>query len=349
MNPRPTRPGFTLIELVISLAIASVLAVAVTTAIYIATRSVPSRGDNLYTSTDLLYMNDTLRTELEMATSITNVSNHAIEFTVPDRTGDTIPETIQIGWSGVAGEPLRTRLNGGAWSTVISRVDTLTFTPVTSTKQVFAGTQTPVITQTEIDGGFTTGGWSPIFSGNRTGIQIAPSLPAGTKWRLVGVDFYLRWQQAQASDILEVSAGKAVTSVTDPWKHSVAELSRSDVQGSGSWVVVPLRTPWLADTEKVIVQLYNKQGSSTPEVRILPLTSMPQGLKVLGKLHDDWVELALTSISVKVRYETMTADESLAEVDTLAIESVKVQMGFAQGIADSTFEVRPLAQAEDLR
>lgn len=349
MKQYASRTGFTLIELVMSLAIASVLAVAVTSAIYIATRSVPSRGDNLYTSTDLLVMDDTLRTELEMATAVLSVTNTSIEFEVPDRNSDTIPENIELGWSGVAGDPLRQRINGGAWSTVIAEVDDLVFTPTGGNTQTFAGSLTPVVTPTQIDGAFTDGGWSPIIPGYRTGFQIAPSLPNSTRWRLVGVDLYLRWRDSSAGDVLEISAGKAVTSITDPWKHSVVELVDGDISRSGDWIAVPLRTPWLAHDEKVNVHIFNKEGGSNPDFRIKLSTSMPQGLTYQYAIYDDWVLSPTVAISAKVRYETITADEEQTEVDTLAIDTIKVQMGFSDGISSTTMQARPLASAEDQR
>ncbi len=332
-----------------SLAIASVLAVAVTSAIYIATRSVPSRGDNLHTSTDLLLMDDVLRTELEMATAIISVTNTSIEFEVPDRNSDTIPENIELGWSGVVGDPLRQRLNGGAWSTVIAEVDDLVFTPSGGNTQVFAGTLTPAVLQTEIDGAFADGGWSPIFPGKRTGFQIAPSLPDGTRWRLVGVDLYLRWRDSNAGDMLEISAGKAVTSITDPWKHSVVEFGDGDIDQNGEWKDVPLRTPWLAHDEKINIHLFNKEGTSRPDYQIKIFTSMPAGLAYQLAVFDDWVLSTAAAISVKVRYETITVDETQADTATLAIKAVKVQMGFSDGIVTTVMQARPLAHAEDQR
>jgi hypothetical protein len=44
--------------------------------------------------------------ELQYATAINQRSATLIEFTVPDRSGDGVPETIRYEWSGVPAIPL---------------------------------------------------------------------------------------------------------------------------------------------------------------------------------------------------------------------------------------------------
>ncbi|MDD4889666.1 MAG: hypothetical protein PHU85_07020, partial [Phycisphaerae bacterium] len=59
-----------------------------------------------------------LTTDLSLATSFTERTDRAVTMTVPDRTGDSQPETIRYAWSGVAGDPLTRQINGGPVVTI---------------------------------------------------------------------------------------------------------------------------------------------------------------------------------------------------------------------------------------
>jgi hypothetical protein len=65
--------------------------------------------------------------ELQCATGFTSRSGRAVEFTIPDRTGDTLAETVRYEWSGTAGSPLLRTFNGGNAAAVVSKLETLSF------------------------------------------------------------------------------------------------------------------------------------------------------------------------------------------------------------------------------
>ncbi len=339
--------AFTLIEMVLSLAIASILALAVNSAIYIATRSIPTRGDAMSTSSDLLFLDDVLRTDLELATAIISATATSVEFEVPDRNGDDIAERIELDWSNIAGDPLLQRVNSGSWSPVVGRVDDLAFTTANTTLPVFTGTQTPSPSPVTINGRFTSGGWSPLNVGKQIAVQVDPSIPAGTSWRLTGVDLYMRWDGSGADDVLEVSAGRDVFSVSDPWRHTMLELAGGTIVSGGAWITVPLRTPWLDRNESIKIRILNKAGDAPVSYRMKTLSAMPTGLLLFTELFGSWTTLGLTSCAIEVRYETMVT--GAVESDTLAIESVKLDMGFGTGVSDAALTARPLAAAKDLR
>ena len=58
-----------------------------------------------------------LLADLEFALAFSEKTDHALTFTVPDRDGDFISETIRYAWSGTPGDPLTRQYNGGAVAT----------------------------------------------------------------------------------------------------------------------------------------------------------------------------------------------------------------------------------------
>ena len=106
------RSGFTLVELVVSLAIMTVLLGAMTSAVLMASRALPDEEGLPERTTAAIAATERISRDLALATSITLADEHAVEFTVPDRGhGDAGPETIEYTWSGVAGDPLEFSYN----------------------------------------------------------------------------------------------------------------------------------------------------------------------------------------------------------------------------------------------
>jgi prepilin-type N-terminal cleavage/methylation domain-containing protein len=118
------RCGFTLIELLLSAAILAVLSVAMGSAVLIASRAIGHRGADSSASRSVAASDalENLRAEIRTATSFTERRAAAVTFTVPDRDGDGIDETIRYAWSGVAGAPLTRAYNGSAPETLAEDV-----------------------------------------------------------------------------------------------------------------------------------------------------------------------------------------------------------------------------------
>ena len=103
---RTPRTGFTLIELVVSLAITSILMVAIGSAIVLAGGAIPRTNDPMIPTDDAYDVGNDMAAELEFATAFSERSVWAVEFFVPSRDGDNTPERIRYEWSGTAGDPL---------------------------------------------------------------------------------------------------------------------------------------------------------------------------------------------------------------------------------------------------
>ncbi len=107
------RPAFTLAELVVSMAVMSVLLVGLASAVLIASRSLPGPESRLEQSARTAAALDTIVEDLRLASWFLEHTDTATTFAVPDRNGDGRPERIRYAWSGTPGDPLTRQLNGG--------------------------------------------------------------------------------------------------------------------------------------------------------------------------------------------------------------------------------------------
>ncbi|MDO8631262.1 MAG: prepilin-type N-terminal cleavage/methylation domain-containing protein [Phycisphaerales bacterium] len=117
------RRAFTLVELMLSMAVMTVLLGGLASAMMIASRAVPDRSTPLGATLDSAYAADQLAAELFVAKTFTVRSATAVEFTVADRNNDTVDETIRYEWSGAPGAPLTRKYNIAAAVTVLSDVN----------------------------------------------------------------------------------------------------------------------------------------------------------------------------------------------------------------------------------
>jgi hypothetical protein len=101
---------------------ASILLVGLSSSLFIALRATETTAtptsSRIKASEALLE----LQADLEFAQAFTEQSARAITFLVPDRNGDTRPETIRYAWSGTPGDPLTRQYNGGAAATFLEDV-----------------------------------------------------------------------------------------------------------------------------------------------------------------------------------------------------------------------------------
>jgi prepilin-type N-terminal cleavage/methylation domain-containing protein len=110
--PNHCYAAFTLIEMLVSIAVMAVLVTGIASAIVLATRTAEGAaqpGD----LADAAGVVDQITAELAVALSFSERTATAVTFTVPDRDGDEAPETIRYAWSGVAGDPLTRAYKGG--------------------------------------------------------------------------------------------------------------------------------------------------------------------------------------------------------------------------------------------
>ncbi|HRX84934.1 MAG TPA: prepilin-type N-terminal cleavage/methylation domain-containing protein [Phycisphaerae bacterium] len=110
-----SRPlGFTLVELIAAMAVMSIILLALASTVVVATRSLPSETHPVTRLTRGSAVLQGIADELAEAITISERDAHAITFTVADRDGDGVPETIRYAWTGSAGDPVTRSYNQGA-------------------------------------------------------------------------------------------------------------------------------------------------------------------------------------------------------------------------------------------
>jgi type II secretory pathway component PulJ len=112
-RPKPSarvRRGFTLLELALSAGIVSLIMASLASVIVLASRALPSGTSAAASLNAAGSAADLLAEDLRFATRIIEASPTRISFTVPDRTGDGLEETIVYSWAG-AGAPLQQQIN----------------------------------------------------------------------------------------------------------------------------------------------------------------------------------------------------------------------------------------------
>lgn len=107
-------------ELVVSLAISSVVLLGVVSLLSLSTRAVPPPGGVQEVSVEAADLLARLGTDLSTAMQITEATATAITLVVPDRNADTADETIRYSWSGVASEPVLRTVNAGTPAEMLS-------------------------------------------------------------------------------------------------------------------------------------------------------------------------------------------------------------------------------------
>jgi len=106
--------GFTLVEAIVSTAVAAIVMVGMVSAVVLATRALPDENRPPSTVVRAAQAADRIASELVCAQSVTEWSDSSIAFVVADRTDpDAEPEQIRYAWSGVPGEALTRQYNAG--------------------------------------------------------------------------------------------------------------------------------------------------------------------------------------------------------------------------------------------
>jgi len=106
------RGGFTLVEVVVSVSVASILFVAIGSIIVLTARAFPAGEHGATGSATVADVLGLLASDAAYAIGISEAEPDAVEFSVPDRDGDALPETIRYEWAGDAGDPLERTYNG---------------------------------------------------------------------------------------------------------------------------------------------------------------------------------------------------------------------------------------------
>jgi prepilin-type N-terminal cleavage/methylation domain-containing protein len=255
--------GFTLIEVVLTVAVMGIIIVGIGSALMIAARAVPTARSVTTTTVAAAEAMDQVVADLQYAVSVSQRTATMIEFTVHDRNGDDIPETIRYSWSGTAGAPLTRQYNGGTVENVLTDVRefNLLYTLKTISTEVPQPNESAETILVSFDANKNLYDY-PIADTEQYAEYVFPALPANTiSWKVTRVlltakldganagqaSVQLQWptpgNQVSGIVIEEKTLLESVLST----KYGTQEFTFSSAGGlaptQGVWIVVK----WLAD------------------------------------------------------------------------------------------------------
>ncbi len=256
--------GFTLLETVLTMVVMGILMAGIGSAMVLAGRALPTAKSVTATTVTAAEALDQVVADLQYAVSVSQRTVRMIEFTVPDRNGDDIPETIRYSWSGSAGAPLTRQYNGGAAENILTDVRefNLLYTLKTISTEIPQPSESAETILISYDSSTNLFDY-PIADTERYAEYVFPSLPANTvSWKVTRVLLTTKLDgtnTGQASVQLQrPTPGNQVSGVVIEektllesvlsTKYGTQEFTFSSASGlaptQGVWIVVK----WLADT-----------------------------------------------------------------------------------------------------
>jgi type II secretory pathway component PulJ len=127
--------AFTLIEMVMGLAMTAVLMGAMVASVAVASRSIDPSGSPAGRTVQAAGVLEQIEADLALAMSFTEQTATAATFTVPDRNGDGAPETIRYYWMGAADGRLMKQVNAGSAAVIAQDVQQFNLTYMLKTVQ----------------------------------------------------------------------------------------------------------------------------------------------------------------------------------------------------------------------
>jgi prepilin-type N-terminal cleavage/methylation domain-containing protein len=262
--------AFTLLEIVLTMAVMGIIIVGIGSSLMIAGRAIPTARSVTGTTVAAAEALDQIVMELQYAVSVSQRSATMIEFTVHDRNGDDIAETIRYSWSGVVGASLTRQYNGGTAENVLTDVRefNLLYTVKTISTEVPQPNESAETILISYDANKNLSDY-PIKDTERYAEYFFPTLPADTmSWKVTRVVLQAKLDattDGQASVQLQrptlgnlpsgvVIEEKTLLESVLTSKYTSQEFAFSNANGlaptQGLWIVVN----WLANATACRVQ-----------------------------------------------------------------------------------------------
>jgi hypothetical protein len=184
-----------LTELVLSVAVMTVLTGGIASAMLLAARAVPDRQSALSAVANGYSTVDILASELATARSFSIRDNWQVLFTVADRNGDGTLETIRYIWAGTPGTPLKRSYNAGGLLDVAEDVHEFELTYDTRAVEQTSPPAANESAETWLIGHKPSSGYvdHAITPSNSFAECFWPNLPSGvTSWKLTRVKLKAR-------------------------------------------------------------------------------------------------------------------------------------------------------------
>jgi hypothetical protein len=275
---RPPARGVTMLELVTCLAISSMLVGGLASAIHLAVLSLDSPTGATATTLDTNAAIDQLNADVRVATAFTERTATAITCTVPDRTGDGLPETIRYAWAG-AGSPLTRAVNGlpSPAASLLGNIQSFNLSFLTKTVQ-------PQLVESAEQAlcSYTAGSSASvsILKNSWVGEYFKPSLPANAiLWRITRIRLKLKQGTASSkSGCVQVSYVDAAQKPVGPPLDTCPFVCSSLPSGSFGWIDFPFtKLTALNPAKGLSVQIESTENESVAVANIDTLILLPTG------------------------------------------------------------------------
>ena len=267
----PARPGFTMLELVVSVAVASVLIVGLSASVVLAMRAGDSSVGPFSSSHSGAQAVLELTRDLQDAVNVNDsqCTQTSVEFTVPDRNGDGASETIRYAWSGTPGDPLLRTMNLGTAEVIAANITSLELTHLTRTVTSPAvrteSAETLLFDQNSSNTGVAL--WHNVTSTAWVGETITPTLPADAiDWRITKAQVTLG-QNSTVDGGVKVQL-RTITTSSLPTTVVLDQVTVDESSMNGGWKdIVWANSSELPLAGVCIVVAYNSGSGAVATVR----------------------------------------------------------------------------------
>ena len=186
--------GFTVAELLVSIAVTMIVAVGISSSMLVAGRAIPDSDNPANAALEAGAAAEELLSEVQYTISINSYSATMVESTVADRDGNTLPETIRYEWSGTPGDPLTRQYNAGTVVNVLDGVQefNLSYNLEPLSDEVMGENESAETMLISYDSTENLTGYR-VRPSNWYGQYFLPSLPADAiSWKVTRVEFFAK-------------------------------------------------------------------------------------------------------------------------------------------------------------
>jgi len=249
MSSCKRRAGFTMLELLFSVPTATVLIGAMAMCVTMMMRA-KSQDDTLFRSTyDLANAATQIVSDIENATSIVSSSATHIEFVVPDRDADGLPEQMRYEWGGTTGtnaDKVLWKYNQSALAVLFDDVGA--FSMQTNTISASSSVPNHLIAESallkSIDA-YPSGAFREqvINANSNIGEYFVPDVTgASTKWDLGAIRIMVRAADGTTDGVLRIRVMRGDTTTKLPIAPILAEVNIAEwrLGTSYQWLDIPI-------------------------------------------------------------------------------------------------------------
>ncbi|MCY2973719.1 MAG: hypothetical protein NTW52_03515 [Planctomycetota bacterium] len=248
MSRRERRNGLSLLEMMITLPTATVLIGAMSMCVTIMMRA-KSQDDTLFRgSYDLSTAVTQIASDIESAVSLVSSSATHIEFVVPDRDGDRLPEQMRYEWGGSSGpnaNKILWKYNQNPLSVLFDDVGDFNL----QTSNTLASSPPPNHFRSEVavlksSDAFQNGIFREqvINSSNSIGQYIIPNTPPSARWDLGAISVMVCAADSNKDGVLCIRVTRANTASRLPIAPILAEVKLAEwrLGESYQWLEIPI-------------------------------------------------------------------------------------------------------------